>query len=282
MPAPIVLKVVSAPTSGGPGGTPASSPGMARRYRLNKRLVTIGRSPDNDVVLGDPKVQPSHAYLQIDQKFDAKGEPIGFGEYQMVAVGDDFFVNGKRKSKCKLALGDTLRFGATDLTLCVDDPPPPPVDEERDRVALTAYRKLHTFSERLLGRYNLDELLSALIDAVVEITGADQGFLVLLEEGRPRIQVARTLRKETVSEPASQLSDSIVQKVLRTAQPIIISDALGDAEWSSAESVLHLRLSSVMCVPLREGGNLMGVLYVGSSQIKNLFKSSDLEVLTVL
>jgi transcriptional regulator with GAF, ATPase, and Fis domain len=169
--------------------------------------------------------------------------------------------------------------------LCAYEPPPPPPlpsSPERDLAALAAYRKLFAFSERLLNRYELDDLLAALIDAVVEVSGADQGFLVLLEDEKPRVAVARTLRKEALSNPAEKLSDSIVQKVLRTAQPVIISDALGDAEWSTAESVMHLRLSSVMCVPLRERGNLLGALYVGSSQIKSLFQPSDLEVLTVL
>ena len=290
MPTPIVLKLLSAlpgatPSSGPPShvGGSASSPGLGRRFRLNKRLLTIGRSPENDIVLSDPKVHVSHAYLQVDQKLDGKGEPIGFGEYLLVGVGEDFFVNGKKKGKCKLALGDVVRFGGTELALQHDDPPPVAASsEDRERAVLNAYRKLHWFSERLLGRYALDELLADLIDAIVEITGADRGFLVLLEEGKPRIHVARTLRKEAVSEPARELSDSIVDKVLRTAQPVIVSDALGDAEWSHAESVLHLRLSSVMCVPLREGGNLLGALYVGSSQVKNLFKQSDLEVLTIL
>jgi len=248
-----------------------TAPSAGRLFRLHKRLTTIGRSPENDIVLADPKVHPSHAYVQLDG-----------GECTAVAVGEDIYVNGKRKSKCKLSLGDTLRLGTSELLLCESEAQAASSVEERDRAALSAYRKLHAFSERLLNRYELDDLLSALIDAVVEITGADQGFLVLLEDDKPRVQVARTLRKETVSDPADKLSDSIVQKVLRTAQPVILSDALGDAEFSTAESVMHLRLSSVMCVPLRERGNLLGALYVGSSQIKSLFQASDLEVLTVL
>ena len=37
-----------------------------------------------------------------------------------------------------------------------------------------------------------------------------------------------------------------------------------------------------MCVPLRERGQLLGALYVGSSDVKRLFRSADLEVLTVI
>ena len=265
MAGPLVLRVAG---SAGPASGQA-----ARVYRLHKRLTTIGRSPDNDIVLTDPKVHPSHAYVQLDA-----------GECLAVAVGDDVYINGKRKSKCKLSVGDTIKVGATELVLAAEVTPTATATstEDRDRAALSAYRKLFAFSERLINRYELDDLLSALIDAIIEISGADQGFLVLLEDGQPRVQVARNLRRETLADPGAKLSDSIVQKVLRTAQPVIISDALGDAEFNTAESVLHLRLSSVMCVPLRERGNLLGALYVGSSQVKSLFQQSDLEVLTVL
>lgn len=262
MAGPLSLRLLNARES-------ASSP--VRLFRLHKRLTTIGRSPDNDIVLGDPKVHASHAYVQLDG-----------GDCMVVAVGEDVYVNGKRKSKCRLSIGDTLRLGQSELSLCIDEAPTIDSTEERDRAALSAYRKLYAFSERLLQRYEFDDLLSALIDKVVEITGAEKGFLVLLEGDKPRVQVARTLRKETLADPADKLSDSIVKKVLCTAQPVILSDALGDAEFSTAESVMHLRLSSVMCVPLCERGDLLGVLYVGSSQVKSLFQQSDLEVLTVL
>ncbi len=262
MAGPLALRISGALGSGA----------SARMFRLHKRLTSIGSSRDNDIVLSDAKVHPSHLYVQLDGN-----------DCIAVAVGDDFYVNGKRKSKCKLALGNTLKLGAIELELCLFEEAPAAISiEERDRTALCAYRKLHAFSERLLNRYELEDLLSALIDAVVEISGADQGFLVLLDDEKPRVQVARTLHKETVADPADKLSDSIVKKVLRTAQPVILSDALGDAEFSTAESVMHLRLSSVMCVPLRERGNLLGALYVGSSRIKSLFQPSDLEVLTVL
>jgi len=46
-------------------------------------------------------------------------------------------------------------------------------------------------------------------------------------------------------------------------------------------SVMSLQLSSVMCVPLLERGNLLGAIYVGNSSVAHLFDESHLEVLTI-
>src|SRR6185369_10333089 len=54
-----------------------------------------------------------------------------------------------------------------------------------------------------------------------------------------------------------------------------------DQEFSNAMSVMSLKLSSVMCVPLLERGNLLGVLYVGNDNVGGLFEESHLEVLTI-
>ena len=79
----------------------------------------------------------------------------------------------------------------------------------------------------------------------------------------------------------SHLSDSIVDKVIKTKKPVIVSDAMKDAEFQNAMSVMSLQLSSVMCVPLLERGNMMGAIYVGNSSVAHLFDESHLEVLTI-
>ena len=44
---------------------------------------------------------------------------------------------------------------------------------------------------------------------------------------------------------------------------------------------MNLKLTSVMCVPLLERGNLLGVIYVGNDNVAELFDQSHLEMLTV-
>ncbi|MFN7132353.1 MAG: sigma 54-interacting transcriptional regulator, partial [Myxococcales bacterium] len=62
---------------------------------------------------------------------------------------------------------------------------------------------------------------------------------------------------------------------------MIVSDALNDSEFGSSESVVNLKLLSVMCAPLMEKGELFGLIYVGNDSVAHLFEPKSLEVLTV-
>jgi len=68
---------------------------------------------------------------------------------------------------------------------------------------------------------------------------------------------------------------------MATKQPLIISDALNDTDFKDSLSVMNLRLTSVMCVPLLERGNLIGIIYVGNDNVAQLFDQAALEILTI-
>ena len=61
------------------------------------------------------------------------------------------------------------------------------------------------------------------MDAVIEITNADKGFLILLEGETLDVKVARNLNRENIADAVSQLSDSIIAKVVRSRKPVIVS-----------------------------------------------------------
>src|SRR5690606_31228749 len=62
---------------------------------------------------------------------------------------------------------------------------------------------------------------------------------------------------------------------------LIISDAMNDDQFSGSMSVIKLKLSSVICVPLLERGKLIGLIYVGNDSIVDLFQEQMLRVLTL-
>jgi transcriptional regulator with GAF, ATPase, and Fis domain len=249
--------------------------GRAATFSIHKRLLSIGASPENDVRLEGEGIAPTHALLQ----FDGTSFVIQTTERAL-----DLFVNGKARRKERLAHGDRVRVGKIELEFRIldeDRSPDAARDNSAERTEHLAYRKLQEFSERLSDRSDLPSLLDALLDAVIELTHADKGFLLLMEEGVPRVRVARNVLRESIENDLAALSDSIVAKVVRERRPLIVSDALSDAEFSASQSVVNLRLSSVMCVPLLDKGSLLGLLYVGNDRVKNLFDQRTLEVLAV-
>ncbi|NDA56840.1 MAG: GAF domain-containing protein, partial [Betaproteobacteria bacterium] len=65
------------------------------------------------------------------------------------------------------------------------------------------------------------------------------------------------------------------ERVVQSRQPLIVSDALRDSTFATARSVVDLRLSSVMCVPLAYRNELLGVLYLGNDNVRNLFAEDE-------
>jgi transcriptional regulator with GAF, ATPase, and Fis domain len=250
-------------------------PGRGLRvFRLYKSLTTMGRGEENDIVIADARLADAHAHLRFDGR-----------DFEITSLDDDgdLFVNGKRRKKQRLLHEDVVRVGATELIFSIfDEGGAAPIDDEaEERIAIAAYRKLHEFSERLLEQTKVGEVLERLMDAVVDITRADKGFLLLLEGGTPAVKVARNLKRENLVDAGGQLSDSIVEKVMKTRRPVIVSDALHDDEFGTAMSVMNMKLNSVMCVPLLERGNLLGAIYVGNDAVTHLFEEGALEVLTI-
>lgn len=74
-------------------------------YELVDDLVTIGRSPDNTIVINNPSVSARHAQLQT------AGET-----YRLKDLGstNGTHVNGKPVTETLLRFDDRIRFGAAD------------------------------------------------------------------------------------------------------------------------------------------------------------------------
>ncbi|HUK66746.1 MAG TPA: sigma 54-interacting transcriptional regulator [Anaeromyxobacteraceae bacterium] len=245
-----------------------SPEGEERAIPLARRITTVGRGPDNDVSLGDASLPETALHIHFDGR-DFNAACHGGAEMQ---------VNGRRKVTARLAEGDLIRLGTTELRFTLSDKAPAGGHE---RVRVEAMEGLVRFSERLLSARDLSRLLDELLDALLEVTHAEKGFLILLEEGRMEVKAARNLARETIEDAVSRVSDSIVQKVAQTRRPVVVADALHDAQWSSSSSVVNLKLCSVMCAPLMSEGEVRGVIYLGNDSVVSLFDERDLEVLTV-
>ena len=251
----------------GPGGA-------ERRVVLAKRITTLGRDPENDVAVADPSLPPTALHVLSD------GTDHDVAAHDGVAMT----VNGRRRSVWRLAAGDRIRVGATEILF---DPAPAAgqaASGPGDRGAgqrLVALGTLVRFSDRLLAAVDLARLLDELLDAIVEVTQADKGFLLLLEDGQVNVRAARNVARETIEGAVARVSDSIVRRVLDTGRPVVVADALHDADWSGSSSVVNLKLCSVMCAPLMQRGEVFGVIYLGNDSVVSLFDERALEPLTV-
>ena len=235
-----------------------------RTVRLTRRITTVGRDPASDLRIDDPALPPTALHILAD------------GDAFTVAAhgGIELTVNGRRRTTCRLAPGDVLLAAGHEFHF--SPPPAAPASAPAPRED-----PLVRFSRRLLEAGSLETLLDALLDALLEVTRADKGFVIELADGQPEVRASRNVAPGNVEEAVSRVSDSIVQKVLLTRRPLVVADALHDAEWSGSASVVNLRLQSVMCAPLLARGEVFGAIYLGNDSVRNLFDERSLETLTV-
>jgi len=292
--------------------------GSPRTFVLYKPMSTIGRALGNDVAVMTGGISDTHAQVLFD------GRDFNLEEVDKTG---EILINGKKKRRARLVHGDRLTLGDAELQFSIfDEPHGPsrpattpssssggsggdggdPARAAADRAAisetgtgaanaaqLAGVRKLHEFSEKLMTMKNLDELLETMLDAVIDVTGAEKGLVLLLDEaygsdgspsgqgGKPVIRASRHVTREALTDQTGAISDSIVRRVLESGRPLIVSDALSDDVFRTSESVVALRLSSVMCAPLVSQGQVTGALYVGNDRVKGLFQKSQLELLSI-
>jgi transcriptional regulator with GAF, ATPase, and Fis domain len=248
--------------------------GRPRVFPIYKKITTIGRMMGNDVCVEGAGVSDYHAQIVFD------GRDFNLSEVDRDGAIE---INGKSKRRAKLLHNDRLGLGDVELVFSVyDESASSDKDKDDDDAGeLGGLRKLHEFSQRLMEIKDVSELLKALMDAVIEVTHADKGFLLHVRDEGPEIAVARNLRQQDIPPSVRHLSDSIVSKVIAQRRPVIVSDALHDAEFKGSESVMNLKLCSVMCAPLIVQGQLLGLLYVGNDNVVNLFEEHSLDVLTI-
>jgi len=245
--------------------------GAERRVPLSRRITSLGQAPENDIAVPDPALPATALHLHFD------GRDHDVAVHQGVAMT----VNGRKRTAWRLAPGDRIRIGATELLFDSGPVVPATPAQAPSGQRLIALDTLVRFSERLLAATDFNRLLDELLDALVDLTQADKGFLILLEEGALTVRAARNVARETIDGAVNRVSDSIVRKVLETGKPLVVADALHDAEWSGSSSVVNLKLCSVMCAPLKEKGKVFGLIYLGNDSVVSLFDDRALEPLTV-
>ena len=144
---------------------------------------------------------------------------------------------------------------------------------ERDKLA-----RLLEVAKLISSEHNLKRLLELIMDTVVELTGAERGFIILRERESLVIKVARNFDRESIRKPEFKVSHSVAERVLRDGRPVLSADAISDPALPAA-SVTALKLRSLLCVPLRVRDQVVGCVYMDNRFETGLFRPNDLPLL---
>ncbi|HEV7784084.1 MAG TPA: sigma 54-interacting transcriptional regulator, partial [Thermoanaerobaculia bacterium] len=135
--------------------------------------------------------------------------------------------------------------------------------------------RLLELGKRVLAESDLDRVLTAALDGVIELCGAERGMILLFDtegpEGEVVVETARNLAREDIERPEFEVSRGILRRVRSSGERFWHPNVLDDPALGSRESVLRLLILSVICHPIRHGGQLLGVVYLDNRSVEGLF-----------
>jgi GAF domain-containing protein len=156
---------------------------------------------------------------------------------------------------------------------------------KKSQKVLTQYdqqRELVRTVALITSSLELDDVLNEVMDTVIQLTGAERAYLMLRQRDSEELSIraARNWDRETISDGDAVFSRSIVDMALEQKEPVVTTNAQGDARFQDMKSVVQHGLRSILCIPLILHGRLVGVLYADNRIEQGLFSNDDVPLLT--
>src|ERR1700751_342285 len=219
------------------------------------------------------------------------------------------FVNGEKTLKHELQPKDRIDFGMADSYKLLFLGEGATIEELVERVEAPApqhagSRELYHLGvllevARTLGTgLSLEDVLTAVVDAAIQVTRTERGVLLLANPGGElQMVVARDAQKGTLRPDLLKVSQSVGKRVVNTRREMIVSDTGDEAGGvSQQESVARLELHTIVAIPVDKlpvietldatistrQGELLGVLYMDSHIPSSAFTDMDRDVLRTL
>ncbi|UCD84812.1 MAG: FHA domain-containing protein [Deltaproteobacteria bacterium] len=257
---------------------------------LKKTPFKVGRLPKNNLVLTDSKISREHFQITFaDKRFLIEDLKSSNGT----------FVNNQRVQKKFLQEGDEIRVGENILTFHENELSPGEVEKAQEiirplkdfQIDAPSYDKkrdqyffiLYQLGKTLISAPNLNELLEAAMSLIFQVINAERGILFLLnEKGCLTPKVVKHSQVGRIVEEELKFSSTITQKVIEERVSLITSDAKYDPRLRTGESIVQYNIRSALCVPIWEGKEIFGVIYLDHLLENHTFTEDNLELLTAV
>ena len=156
------------------------------------------------------------------------------------------------------------------------------IDMVDTQMQLAQLRRLADTTALINSTQDTEQVLNQVVDTVIQLTQAERGYIVLKNRDSDELEfkVARGLSAEETAAGGRIVSWSVINQVVESGQPVLTMDAGADDNISASESIVGFNLLSILAVPLKARGELIGVAYCDNRVMAGLFKENELDLLT--
>jgi len=140
------------------------------------------------------------------------------------------------------------------------------------------YEALLEIIQVLNSIHDTDELLREVMNIAMETMQAERGFIMIESPAKPGEfvpAITRNIDPDADVETGSA-SQSVLNQVMETKEPVMTHDAPQDDRFSDAESIISQQIQSILAVPLSIKGEISGVIYLDSRRNRTKFTPQGL------
>lgn len=238
------------------------------KYTLKPGGNTIGRHPNNDIVIAEPSASRHHARIDYNRSTDT-------ALLQDLSSTNGTYVNRRRLSfTYRLQHLDMIRIGSSTINVVIRGTEEP-IDAIKGPQKFTRERLLealdhHTvllyqISERLNTVMNLPECLEEVASLMKQAMGADKCKVILKEQFSELEELG--------------FPETIAQSAIQEKSSVVIPDMSKSDAVSSSDSAAMLQIKSALCVPIMSEDEVIGLIYMFKSMPDSRpFTHTDLQV----
>ena len=239
-----------------------------QKYTLKPGGNTIGRHPNNDIVIAEPSASRQHARIDYNRSTDT-------ALLQDLSSTNGTYINRRRLSYTyRLQHLDMIRIGSSTINVVIrgtDEPldtvrGPQKFTRERLLEALDHHTVLmYQISERLNTVMNLSECLDEIAFLMKQAMGADKCKVILKEQFD---------QMEEFGFPST-----LAQSAINEKSAVVIPDMAQSDAAQDSESATLLKIRSALCVPIMAENDVIGLIYMYKSKPDSRpFTNTDLQV----
>jgi two-component system NtrC family sensor kinase len=149
--------------------------------------------------------------------------------------------------------------------------------EQVDRQA-QEFNALYTVGKTISSLLNIDEILALVVSAAVNLTGAEQGSLMLHDPatGELYLRAQYNLSARMTQKMRVKVNDTLIGRVVHSGRPLMLSGS----ELLRVQTSLLVK--AILGVPLIVGDRVIGVLTVDNQLSPRAFGKHDVHLLATL
>jgi len=254
--------------------------------------MVVGRGGSCDLVIRDLAASRKHMEIRS----------IGGGyECRDLDSSNGTLVNGKPITTVELRDGDEIRIGTTTMSFVLErQVERAPVEKTvflqtvidpsgREKVPTSSRSKelleaAYTLMNSLSSNFNPCELADNILETTMRAVRAQRGAVLYSGEDHELRPCSECGHVHTICDGVPRLaeldeieiSESVARRVVRDGENVLFQSAHSNGVVDPTASIAALKLTSILCVPIRTRSAIYGILYIDTDLADHDYSEDDL------